>query len=135
MKPSNLVGLIVQMLTNPMLTWFITASIPLQKLKGSRTAVFTSSFNHDYEIMQFRDPDNMAHYHSTGVQVVAANRIAYFFDFKGPSMTLDTACSGSSNALHLACQALKSGEADQALVSACSLMLDPDAVIGMNKLQ
>lgn len=77
----------------------------------------------------------MAHYHSTGVQVVAANRIAYFFDFKGPSMTLDTACSGSSNALHLACQALKSGEADQALVSACTLMLDPDAVIGMNKLQ
>lgn len=68
------------------------------------------------------------------MQVVAANRIAYFFDFKGPTMTLDTACSGSTNALHLACQAIKSGEADQALVSGGTLMLDPDVVIGMNKL-
>jgi acyl transferase domain-containing protein len=50
-------------------------------------------------------------------------------------MTLDTACSGSSNALHLACQALKNGEADQALVSGCTLMLDPTAINGMNKLQ
>ncbi|KAF2670067.1 hypothetical protein BT63DRAFT_228744 [Microthyrium microscopicum] len=114
---------------------FESASIPLRKLRGSKTAVYTSTFNHDYEIMQFRDADNMAHYHSTGNQVVAANRIAYFFDFKGPSMTLDTACSGSSNALHLACQSLKTGEADQALVSGCTLMLEPDAVNGMNRLQ
>jgi len=84
--------------------------------------------------MQFRDPDNTPHYHSTGMQVVAANRLAYFFDFKGPSLNVDTACSGSFTALHLACQSLKAGEADQALVSACSLMLDPDAVVGMNKL-
>ena len=97
--------------------------------------MFTGSFNHDYEISQFRDPDNMAHYHSTGNQVVAANRLAYFFDFKGPSITLDTACSGSSNALHLACQAIKAGEADQALVSGCTLILDPDPMIGMNNLQ
>ena len=110
------------------------ASMSLRKLKGSRTAVFTGSFNHDYEIMQFRDPDNMAHYHSTGTQVVAANRLAYFFDFKGPSMTLDTACSGTSNALHFACQSIKSGEADQALVSGGTLILDPDPMIGMNNL-
>ncbi|PQE07581.1 polyketide synthase protein [Rutstroemia sp. NJR-2017a BBW] len=84
--------------------------------------------------MQFRDPDNIAHYHNTGIQIVAANRLAYFFDFKGPSITLDTACSGSSNALHLACQSLKAGEADQALVSCCTLILDPDPTIGMNKL-
>ena len=85
--------------------------------------------------MQFKDPDSMSQYHSTGVQIVAANRIAYFFDFKGPSMTLDTACSGSSNALHLACQFLKNGEADQALVSSSTLILDPDAMNGMNKFQ
>ncbi|KAF1988100.1 ketoacyl-synt-domain-containing protein, partial [Aulographum hederae CBS 113979] len=114
---------------------FEAASMPLRKLRGSKTAVFTGTFNHDYEIMQFRDPDNMAHYHSTGNQVVAANRLAYFFDFKGPSLTLDTACSSSSNALHLACQCIKAGEADQALVSGGTLILDPDPMIGMNNLE
>ncbi|KAM3075032.1 hypothetical protein ACMFMF_005715 [Clarireedia jacksonii] len=114
---------------------FESASISLRKLKGSRTGVFTGAFNHDYEIMQFRDPDNIAHYHATGNQVVAANRIAYFFDFKGPTITLDTGCSGTSNALHLACQAIKTGDADQALVSGCSLILDPDMTIGMNNLE
>lgn len=133
MKPLNLV-ILDESNDNLHVLIRLTASIPLRKLKGSRTGVFTGSFNHDYEIMQFRDPDNTPHYHSTGMQVVAANRLAYFFDFKGPSLNVDTACSGSFTALHLACQALKAGEADQALVSACSLMLDPDAVVGMNKL-
>lgn len=80
------------------------------------------------------DPDYLAYYHCTGNKVLAANRLAYFFDFKGPSMALDTACSGSSNALHLAVQSLRNGEADQALVSSCTLMLSPDMMSSMTKM-
>jgi hypothetical protein len=112
-----------------------TASIPMHKIRGSKTAVYTATFSHDYEIVQFRDPDNMSYYHANGVQITAASRISYFYDLRGQSISMDTACSGTGTALHLACQALKSGEADQAIVSGASLLLDPDPVMGMNKLQ
>lgn len=39
-----------------------------------------------------------------------ANRISYFFNLRGPSMTIDTGCSGSLVSVHLAAQSLRSGE-------------------------
>jgi acyl transferase domain-containing protein len=111
------------------------ASIPLHKLKGSKTGVYTATFSHDYEIVQFRDPDNMSYYHANGVQITAASRLSYFFDLRGPSISIDSACSGTGNAIHLACQSIRCGEADQAVVSGGTLFLDPDPVMGMNKLQ
>ena len=41
-----------------------------------------------------------------------ANRLSWFYDFSGPSMTVDTACSGGLVALHLACQELLAGSVD-----------------------
>lgn len=39
-----------------------------------------------------------------------SNRISWFFNLKGPSISLDTACSSSMSALHLGCQSLRTGE-------------------------
>lgn len=39
-----------------------------------------------------------------------ANRISYFFNLHGPSMTIDTGCSGSLVSVHLAAQSLRNGE-------------------------
>lgn len=55
---------------------------------------------------------------------VLANRISYLLDLQGPSITIDTACSSSITALHLACEALRNGECDQAVVVGCNLTLD-----------
>jgi acyl transferase domain-containing protein len=38
-----------------------------------------------------------------------ANRVSWFYDFKGASMNLDSACSSSLSALHLACEDLRNG--------------------------
>jgi 3-oxoacyl-(acyl-carrier-protein) synthase len=48
---------------------------------------------------------------SSGLAMLA-NRLSWFYDFTGPSMTVDTACSGGLLAVHLACQDLLSGFAD-----------------------
>lgn len=40
-------------------------------------------------------------------RAVMANRISYFLNIKGPSITLDTACSGSLVGLDLACRLLQ----------------------------
>ncbi len=54
-----------------------------------------------------------------------ANRISFFLNLHGPSLTLDTACSSSFVALHLACQALRRKECETALVAGVNLILSP----------
>ncbi len=50
-----------------------------------------------------------------------ANRVSAFCDFRGPSMAVDTACSASLSAIHLACQALRAGEADVAVAGGVNI--------------
>lgn len=40
---------------------------------------------------------------------ITSNRISYFFDLRGPSMTLDTACSSALVSVHLGCQSIRTG--------------------------
>jgi emericellamide synthase (highly reducing iterative type I polyketide synthase) len=64
-----------------------------------------------------------------------ANRISYFFDLRGPSMTIDTACSSTLVAIHEACRALRLGDIDQALVGGANLILDPDKLMVQSSMQ
>ncbi|MCR4441101.1 MAG: beta-ketoacyl synthase N-terminal-like domain-containing protein [Peptococcaceae bacterium] len=54
-----------------------------------------------------------------------ANRISYFFDFHGPSITLDTMCSSSLTAVHLAVEGIRRGECRVALAGGVNLSLHP----------
>jgi acyl transferase domain-containing protein len=50
-------------------------------------------------------------YAATGNGIaIMSNRISWFYDLRGPSMTLDTGCSASLVGVHLACQSLRAGE-------------------------
>ena len=51
------------------------------------------------------------------------NRISHFFNFSGPSLAIDSACSSSLSAIHLACMAIRTGEIDVALAGAVNLSL------------
>ncbi|MCD9899117.1 SDR family NAD(P)-dependent oxidoreductase [Streptomyces sp. MT29] len=54
-----------------------------------------------------------------------ANRLSYFLDAHGPSMSVDTACSASLTALHLACESLRRGESRMAVTGGAYLNLHP----------
>ena len=54
-----------------------------------------------------------------------ANHVSYFFNLTGPSMTLDTACSASLYAVHLACESIKRGESEMAIAGGVNLSLHP----------
>ncbi|MFF0825423.1 SDR family NAD(P)-dependent oxidoreductase [Brevibacillus sp. NPDC003359] len=54
-----------------------------------------------------------------------ANRVSYFCNFHGPSMAIDTVCSSSLTAVHLALESIKRGECEVALAGGVNLSLHP----------
>lgn len=82
-----------------------------------------------------RDPDLIPRYAMLGNgAAMISNRISHFFDLGGPSMTVDTGCSTSLTALHLACQSIRAEESTISIVGGASLMLNPDVFISLSSL-
>ncbi|KIH89316.1 polyketide synthase [Sporothrix brasiliensis 5110] len=111
------------------------AGLALADVAGSDMGVFVGSFCFDWAKMTLRDPDAIPLYHATGTgQAMLANRLSYFFNLHGPSVTLDTACSSSLVALHQACQALRAGECSTALVAGVNCALCHDSLASMSSM-
>lgn len=51
-----------------------------------------------------------------------ATRVSYKFNLRGPSVNVQTACSTSLVAIHLACQSILNGECDMALAGAVTIL-------------
>lgn len=112
-----------------------SAGLTIEELKGSDTGVYVGLMYGDYENLQFRDLKSLPTYNATGnARSIVSNRISYFFDWNGPSMTIDTACSSSIVALHLAVQALRSGECKVAVAAGSNLLLGPEHFVSESKL-
>ncbi|KAK1988407.1 hypothetical protein LZ30DRAFT_766139 [Colletotrichum cereale] len=111
------------------------AGISLEKVDGEPVACFVGSYSTDYLDMLQRDAEDRAPGFLIGTgRAVMANRISYFLNIKGPSITLDTACSGSLVGLDLACRSLQAGEVNMAIVAASNLYLNPDHVMDMGSV-
>jgi acyl transferase domain-containing protein len=112
------------------------ASMTIAGLNGSDTAVYAGLMTNDYGMMLTRDLAHVPTYHATGISsAIVSNRISYFFDWHGPSMTVDTGCSASLVALHLAVQALRAGDCRMALACGTNLILGPEYFIIESKLK
>ena len=84
----------------------------------------------DYHAMLNRDgEDAPPNYVAGTARAMLANRVSYFLNIKGPSVTVDTACSGSLVGLDLACRSLQLREAEMAIVAASNLFLNPEHVM------
>lgn len=110
------------------------AGLPRDQLAGASVGVFISALTNDYDHLLHADPRVVDAYSGAGTaNSVLANRLSYFLDLQGPSLTLDTACSGSLVAIHLACQSLRSGESTVALAGGVNLNLLPNGNIFFSK--
>ncbi|KAJ5778489.1 hypothetical protein N7520_001735 [Penicillium odoratum] len=115
---------------------FENAGIPMEKLENSETGVYCALSYTDYDEILARDPELPASYRFTGTGAsILANRISYFFDLHGPSLTIDTACSSTLVALHEACRAIHMGDVRQALIGGANLIMDPDKLIAQSSMQ
>lgn len=112
-----------------------SAGYSLQQLKGSDTAVFVGQMTGDYYDVLARDIESVPHYIATGVsRAIMANRISYFFDWKGASLCVDTACSSSLVAVHQAVQELRSGHSKVAVAAGVNIILGPELYIYESKV-
>jgi 6-methylsalicylic acid synthase len=102
------------------------AGIPPKGLASSDTGVFVGVGSDDYGRRLLEDLPGIEAWTGIGSAMCAvANRISYALDLRGPSLAVDTACSASLVAAHLACQSLRAGESTIALVGGVNLILAP----------
>ncbi|MGD0068369.1 MAG: SDR family NAD(P)-dependent oxidoreductase, partial [Streptosporangiaceae bacterium] len=94
-------------------------------LKGSQTGVFAGVMYHDYAL-------NVAPAGTSGGSVVSG-RLSYTYGWEGPAVTVDTACSSSLVAVHLAAQALRSGECSLALAGGATVMSTPGMFVEFSR--
>lgn len=106
------------------------AGLTLEKLDNQPVGCFVGSFSSDYADMQNRDPEDRPPNNSLGVgRAILANRLSHFLNIKGPSVTLDTACSGSLQGLDLACRYLQDRDIDAGIIAAANLYMSPEHLI------
>ncbi|GAA2211807.1 hypothetical protein GCM10009850_072670 [Nonomuraea monospora] len=102
------------------------AGLPPHELAGTDAGVFVGVCTADYGGRLLEDLPQVEAWTGIGAATCAvANRISYSLDLRGPSMAIDTACSASLVALHLAAQSLRLGESDVALAGGVNLLVTP----------
>jgi acyl transferase domain-containing protein/aryl carrier-like protein len=113
------------------------AGLVAEHLAGSNTGVFIGGFTLDYHLMHNFGSDSryelQTHSAAGMMMTMMANRLSYVFGFHGPSLAVDTACSASLAAVHLACQSIWNGECDLAIAGGANAMIVPTMTIAESK--
>jgi acyl transferase domain-containing protein len=102
---------------------------------GTNTGVFIGITGNDYfRLVSSSDAERIDAYLGTGnAHSSASGRLSYFFGFKGPCISLDTACSSALVAVHAACQSLRTGECEMALAGGVNHLLLPEMSVNFSK--
>ncbi|KAJ3839953.1 putative polyketide synthase [Lentinula raphanica] len=88
--------------------------------RGRNIGTYMSAVAHDILSVGEHAPTDAAGSFA-GAYTMVANKVAYHLDLCGPSLPVDTACSSTATATHLAVQAIRAGECEAAVVGGCQV--------------
>jgi 3-oxoacyl-(acyl-carrier-protein) synthase/acyl carrier protein len=91
-----------------------------KQLSGTRTGVYIACGDSGYKNL-ISPADYTRNAEIGNIPGVSAGRVSHFFDFRGPSMLMDTSCSSSLTALHYACLGIKNDECSMAVVGTVNI--------------
>ncbi len=104
------------------------------RLAGSRTGVFLGTADTGYSRLVAASGSGVEGYSMTGLAPsLGPNRISYYYDFHGPSVAVETACSSALVAVHRAVEAIRSGHCDAAIAGGINALLLPEAFVGFSR--
>jgi acyl transferase domain-containing protein/NADPH:quinone reductase-like Zn-dependent oxidoreductase/acyl carrier protein len=103
-----------------------SAGIEPGALRGQPAGVFAGVMYQEYGSVEQGSPPGMS-------ASVVSGRIAYTLGLEGPAITIDTACSSSLVAMHLAAQALRSGECSLALAGGVTVLATPNVFTAFSR--
>lgn len=97
------------------------------QINTTKTGVYVGiSGDSEYKkIIAQIEPDSLPGAVTGNIRPIIASRISHLLDLRGPSMIVDTSCSSSLVAVHLACQAINSGDCDMAIVGGVRISVLP----------
>eukprot|EP01128_Nolandella_sp_AFSM9_P010365 TRINITY_DN7144_c0_g1_i1.p1 TRINITY_DN7144_c0_g1~~TRINITY_DN7144_c0_g1_i1.p1 ORF type:complete len:3457 (+),score=854.03 TRINITY_DN7144_c0_g1_i1:70-10371(+) len=105
-----------------------------RRLGGHKTGVFVGAGSLEHMAMQIENPQDITQHTMAGNTLGnIANRISYCFDWSGPSLACDTACSSSMTALHLAVRSLQCGDCETAVVIGVNTLIGPGPFVGFSQ--
>ena len=109
------------------------AGYPASNLKGKPVGVFVGVMYGQYQL--FNSETEMGNNGTVldSSYAAVANRVSYFFDFRGPSIAVDTMCSSSLSSIHLACQSIRAGECEMALAGGVNLTIHPSKYVNLSQ--
>lgn len=93
---------------------------------GSNIAVFVGVMYEEYQLYGSQLTLQGNPIALSGISSSIANRVSYFFNFHGPSMVVNTMCSSSLSAIHIACQSIERGECDLAIAGGVNISIHPN---------
>ena len=110
------------------------AGIPSDKLPHT-TGVYIGCGLMDHGFTVIEDAKCMNAYTHTGTaHSVAANRVSFAYNIRGPSVAIDTACAASLTAMHYGCFGLWNKECPTAIVGGINTLIVPEVTVGFNAL-
>ena len=104
--------------------------------RGTDLGVFVGISHNDYQGIQSNPFDHSGispHTPTGSAHSIAANRISYCLNLRGPSVAMDTACSSALTAVHAACEHIWTGRGDAALAGGVTVMITPGGFIGFSQ--
>lgn len=101
-------------------------------LEGN-VGVFVGVMYDEYQLWGMREQTQGTTIALVGDSASIANRVSYFFNFHGPSMAINTMCSSSITAIHLACQNIRHGECDLAIAGGVNLSIHPNKYLALGQ--